>query len=410
MTNHLGRALGLPDSWAYRGVEVRDGVVVVHARLEQRPPATCKCEGLPEWRSGGMARRLFRTFPLGGLPAVIALDYRRYRCGACAQVVTPDLPLGRLTEAFEQEVAEYALRHTSSETCRTYALGREIVRRRLDGEIERRLAVRQPPAPEVVGIDDTMMAGARRAVLVDVGRKAHIDILPGYATQDVAQVLADYRPQWEGRLRCAVIDPYQPYRLAIVRAWPELPVVLDRYHAAMQINQAVKRFAAAYKGANRVRGAARLFGPALSPERRADWETHHPQLLAVYDYAQGWQVLYEARNAHEAEQIWLSWSLDMPDHLRPYLQAVVARLTDDWLTEICAAVTMRDELGYVPTNGITESLHKRVRIWEARASATSFALLRARVLLAENVGEQDADMRAQLELIRRVGREVGGGE
>lgn len=396
----MEHALGLPIGWHYDQIQNFEGAVVITARVDFRPDAPCRCEGLPTWHRAGTYQRSYRSLPLGGRPTLILLRYPRYRCAVCKHQAGPPLPRGSVTEEFGELLGEHALRHPISETCRTFVVGREVVRARFDTVVERRLADREVLPPNVLGIDDTMFAGRRRVALVDVERGLHIDILEGYSTNEIAQALANFRPTWDEHLRCVIIDPYKPFRLAVMRAWPHLPVVLDRYHVAALINRSVSRFAEAYHRSHPGMGATRWL---RHPQRlgygkkREMLVQDHPDLLAAYEYAQKWQSIYETASSAEARYLWQTWRSQMPEDLRDHLAVTVDDLTEHWLEEICAAVDLRSALGYLPTNGTTESLHKRVRVWEARVGGLTFEALRARVLLTTSSKAQDDELRQRLQ-------------
>lgn len=60
---------------------------------------------------------------------------------------------------------------------------------------------REVPAPQYVGLDDTKIAGRRRAVWVDLIRATHIEVQEGYGIAEVTSYLSSQRAAWEDTLQ-----------------------------------------------------------------------------------------------------------------------------------------------------------------------------------------------------------------
>lgn len=392
----LSQVLNLPPEWEITKAEVHDSVLGVQAFLDHRPVSPCKCVGLPSWVKHGRGGHTYRALPVGIRPVVVHLTYPRYQCPKCGVSDSPTVPLGSVLPSFAEVLGRHALHHTVTATCRLYRVGIEVVRRCLGEVIAGEFEAREVPSPRYVGLDDTKIAGRRRAIWVDLIRATHIEVQEGYGIAEVTSYLASRRAEWEGTLQGIVIDPSPAYRSALLRTWPEVPVLLDRYHVAMLINQARTRWAEAYRAQHPKLKSVRALrhpGTEEAEARELQLLEQHPELVHGFRYVQMWQGLYERTDAAEARAYWSAWIRGMPDYLRPYLEGTVGNLDRHWRTEICAPVDHRLPDGRLVTNALTEALHKRVVLMRIQAGGMQFPLARSRLLLHPEPTRLDAETR-----------------
>ena len=387
---------------------LHQGVIALQALYEHRPTTQdpCACEdGAPTWQSSGYGSHTYRAPPVGGRPVIMVVEYKAWRCKHCGVSCPHGLPRGSVTEEFGRMIGEYTLRHPATEAARHFHVERQLASEWGDVVMDERLAALEVLPPEYLGLDDTKLAGARRLMVVDIPRARHIEILEGYGRAAATTYLRDRAPEWTGVTRAVVIDQWESFRQAVLSAWPDLPIVLDKFHIARPINAACR--VACDEAPDRPRGQPSIvtlhrkadgedFGAYLEDVRERD-----PDVVTAFEYSQGWKALYRTASAPEARAAWMEWAADMPDFLRPHLKKTVERLTRSWLTEITAAVEVRKSGGTDPTNAVTETLNNRAKRL-SRMSGLDFARQRGRLLLAESARDQD---RASAE-VRQVLREA----
>lgn len=362
--------------------------------LSHQPPAsaTCKCaSGKPHWNHFGRGSHIYRLPPIGNHPVILHLSYERWRCKHCYTHNTPysggnpQLPDTSTAPSLTRMIGEYAMQHSDSETARFFAVGLSVAQRCADVVAAAKMAERTVEAPDIIGIDDTRIASARRAVIVDIQRALHIDILPGYSREAISAFLAERRPEWEGVTRAVVIDQYEPFRLAISDAWPGLIIVLDRYHVARSINATTRSVTDGWRrhhrGAPSIKQLHTRSKDADFPAYREELRDRFPELVEAFEYSQAWQNLYSAPDVMAAKARWHAWADQMPPLLRPSLGKIVTALTHRWLDQITAPVGLHMPGMKAATNAVTEALNKRPRAWEVHSNL-GFERLRPRLLLA----------------------------
>ncbi|MFD2610113.1 transposase [Deinococcus taklimakanensis] len=403
MEHHLTRLTNRPDL-VYNlpsGVTVTDqviykGVIALHGTLAHRPDrAVCRCKPHPKWQRSGSGKHTYRTPPVAGRPVILTLTYPVYRCAQCKGSSRPALPAGMITDEFGRMIGDYALRHPTATTARHFRVERTTVTRWADIVAEERLASRVVLPPDILGLDDTTLSGKRRLVVVDIPRARHIDLLEGYSERVVTQFLAEHRAAWQGVTRAVVIDRYTPFRNAIAQAWPDLRVVLDRFHVAQPINSAARAiidgWRARHPGAPSLITLHRRRNQPGFAEYLDKVRITYPPVVEAFEYSQEWQALYAAADARAAEHVWTAWVARMPALLRPGLRTLTSDITNRWLLELTAAVEVRGPTGVVASNGATERLNRHAAMWAS--SNMQFHRVRSRVLLMPSAGDQEDAVR-----------------
>lgn len=83
-------------------------------------------------------------------------------------------------------------------------------------------------APEVLGLDETMLQGKYRGMYVDIKGGRIIDMTEDRKKATVIDWI-DNLPQKE-RIKCVTIDMRGDYKDAVKNVLPEIPIVIDKFH------------------------------------------------------------------------------------------------------------------------------------------------------------------------------------
>lgn len=387
--------LGLPADWEVKGFKVTEAVLGVQAVCDTYPVAPCDC-GENRWHRNGAQPGIFQAPPVAGRDVLVKVTRTDWRCGHCRKRVPApqDWPSGSLTKSLEEQVLTYAFEHTIGDTMRHFGVGRPVVDRIVAEYAPGLMAGRTVEPPVYLGLDGTSWQRKERAVFVDIPRRRHLEILEGYSGPAVTAFLDSRAEEWRGSLKGAVIDLSMPFRQALRRYDPNLPVLVDRYHVSQLINRGVTRFADTYRHEHKTGCYRFLRNPDADPEgyteRMEDLIGKHPMLVEAHRFAQGVRRVYETDTKEEALFAWNAWLHELPSFLTPYLGNTLKNMDSHWAAEICAVADHRNEEGGIVSNAATEALHKAVRRWEALSPTMSFSNLRLRLLLAGNGEEKKA--------------------
>lgn len=401
--------LGLPIAWEVKGFKVTGGTLGVQAVCDTYPERACDC-GQTRWHRNGTLCSIYQAPPVAGRDTLVKVTRTDWRCGNCRKRATsgPDWPSGSLIPSFEGQLFVHALEHPVSDTMQLYGVKRNVVERVLSEQGPKLLAERTVEAPIYLGLDGTAWQKKERAVFVDIPRRRHLEILEGHSGPAVTAYLNAQGREWNVTLKGAVIDLSMPFRQALRRYDPRLPVLVDRYHVSQRINRGVKRFADAYRQEHDT-GCYRFLRNLENDdytERMSTLVSKHPMLVEAHRYATEVRRIYETESKAEALFAWNAWLHELPSFLSPYLGGTLKNMDSHWAEEICSVVDHRNEDGGIVSNATTEAMHRAVRRWEALSSNMSFANLRMRLLLASNGEERNRNEAARMAALAECRREL----
>lgn len=416
MTSHMRTSnetlLQVGDDWAVKYVKQTDTGIELIAQLIWKPQACCdgRLPGFHQWRDHTYLLR-----PILEQPVVALLMYPLHRCSICRRTQAPTIPPGYYHPSLRQYIGTLGLTMSAQDLAHRYGISLSDVSQMIREVAEQRMAERVVPPPRLLGLDGSSLAGDVRTVVVDLERRHHIDILPNQRANDLITALTPYSEGWQDSLAAIVIDQDRVLRQVANTVFPGVPVVLDRFHVAQQINQGFTAFArrhrASYIERHGNKGRIPPHAETMWSTKPADVAARVSQLQAdgwhtlawCLEYVRQWQGMYEMPTAAAARAAWIDWVQHMPPELHQDLRAPMQAITRHWLSELCAPVDIRNQLGVLPTNAVTEALNKRLRRIDLLTN-TTFEMARMRALLAESRESREQagkDMRAALRVTRQ---------
>lgn len=232
----------------------------------QRPVPGYDC--LPE--------RRWLFVPLWGIPAWFRYAPRRVNCGEHG-IVVEHIPWSdgkrHVTRAMMEFLARWARRLSWRETARSFQTSWEAVYRSVEWFVEWGLAHRQLSGVEAVGVDEIHWGRGKRAdnfltviYQIDAGCRRLLWVGRRRTQATLRRGLKALGPEVVKGLRFVCSDMWKPYLQVIAADVGQALHVLDRFHIASHLNQAVDQVRRAES--TRLRGTSK---PAAGRLKNMRW-------------------------------------------------------------------------------------------------------------------------------------------
>ena len=241
--------------------EGRGRALEVEVRARAHRPGRCSGCGEPGRGYDRLPAREFEYVPLWGMRVYFLYALRRVQCARCG-VKVEAVPWGQgkqtLTRSYMQFLATWARRLSWQEVARFFHTSWEQVFRSVCWQVEWGLAHRDLSGIQALGIDETAWQRGHRYLTVVYQLDAQARRLLWVGEQRTAKTLLKFfrffGPQRARQLRFICSDLWWPYLKVIAKKAGQALHVLDRFHVAMNLNQAVDQVRAEESKELRQRG------------------------------------------------------------------------------------------------------------------------------------------------------------
>ncbi len=370
-----------------------------------------------------------RDTPWSGIPVLIRLKQRRYRCSNCGNTTVFQHPgvhdSRQMTEALVEKIKRdslgpyrfYMLAHQAGSSVTPI---REIFK-----EHVRELDRRAKPIPLALGIDGVNVPDTEgpHAVIADLWEGKVIELLETdrkpelleyfhnleewaafkpKSDEELGRMLgvgedpsveeikeeyaAEMRMEMEEKPLVVVIDMTPRYRDAIKKKLPGATIVVDRYHITRRANLALGRIRIDESRKTGLTAEVKREKETLEklPEQLRDAEKlrldamlgHFPRLKQAYKTRNEFLKIFEIRSRQKADDALREWEEGLPESVEEEFRKFLDGPLSEWREEILNFFSARHEY----TNGSLEGLNRAIKQIRKEGAGYDFETLRAKVI------------------------------
>lgn len=184
----------------------------------------------------------FRDLDIGVYRVGIVLHFHCYRCKGCNSILTPEFHFvdGNFTKRLKDKIQYDSFEMEFADVAKSYGIPPMTVGRFFNEKAQEYWKTYKQEMPEVLGIDEVHLKKHYYGVFVNVN-KAYgdvIDISEDRYKPAVIKTLSEFaHPE---RLKMVTMDMWPPYRNAIKELFPDVPVVIDRFHVIKELQKGLE--------------------------------------------------------------------------------------------------------------------------------------------------------------------------
>lgn len=340
-----------------------------------------KCDGPAALRKRERRKEPVRHLDCFEYKTLLYLDAMEMQCkGGCGAMFNrkPSF-MGEakfLTRAFFEEMVEKSTGTSLSQVAAWNDVAVSTFTDMYFSHLQSTDARRQLPPVRRLGIDEVSLLKGRGnfvLVLYDLDTHEVLDVLPNRLKRTLEKYLKAHRDSVFAHLESVCIDMWSQYRDAVTKVFPEVPIVVDRFHVIKNLNECLddcrREVARRIKEPEerkkwKQESRATLFrdlGKQLSrPDGEAelfdilDCDTTN-ELNRLYFLREDFRNIYELKDPEVAERELSNWLRRAQylnsKHLDPFIQTV-----KNWKTNILNFITHRI------TNGVAEGLNTKIKL------------------------------------------------
>ena len=226
------------------------GQARVIAQIRPRKGSKPICSGCGQRCSGydHMSEpREFGFIPIWNIPVALSYTMRRVNCPHCG-VRTERVPWAdgkhRQCNVFRHFLASWAKRMSWKETAECFGVKWDTVCRSVQWVVAYGLKHRSLEGIEALGIDEVAYSRGHKYMTlvyqIDAGRKRLIGVLKERTTQSLERFFTeDFGAGRCAKVKVVCSDMWRPYLKVIAKLLPKALNVLDRFHIAKKLGEAV---------------------------------------------------------------------------------------------------------------------------------------------------------------------------
>nr|WP_262477368.1 ISL3 family transposase [Acinetobacter nosocomialis] len=378
-------------NWNVSSVDHSD-VLIIKAKYLVQPKFCLKC-GSTSFYKHGPKPITYRDAPVRGVPVVIHAVLTRYRCRDCGgtfiQPVTGIEPDTRMTKRCVEYIQNYCLRDTFTNIAHHLGCDDKTVRTVANDYVARLNKAYKPDLSGWIGIDETMIDGKQRFVVVNVEQRRYIDM---FDTRDKSAVSNWLQQNRNAPIEGFVMDMWKPYKDAIRAVFPNVPIVVDKFHVVRMANQAMEgvrvrlskdRVKAIGRDWMRRKSLLRMRYNDLDEQGQYNvdmWLDNEPDIRIAHNLKELFYLIYEMPTKEDAAALLDEWLDTVPPEMK--------KTQKDFKPLVTAVKNWRQEiLAYLDkqlTNGYTEAMNGVAKVINRQGRGYSFEMLRAKLLFKDN--------------------------
>lgn len=378
-------------NWTVLSVDHGDELTIKAEFLVQ-PKECIECNSEEIYKHGPKAIS-YRDAPVRGKPVVIQAVLRRYRCRECG--ITFVQPIGgieyetRMTQRCADMIRGEIFTDTFVNTARRIGCDEKTIRTIANKYVAELNKAYKPDLSGWIGIDETMIDGKQRFVVVNVEQRRYIDM---FDTRDKAAVSNWLQHNRNAPIEGFVMDMWKPYKDAIRAVFPNTPIIVDKFHVVRMANQAMDgvriqlskdRTKAIGKDWMRRKSLLRMRYKDLDEHGLYNtdmWLANEPYVAIAHNLKELFYCVYDQDNRADAEQVLNDWLDIIPPEMK--------KTAKDFKPLVTAVKNWREEiLAYFDkplTNGYTEAMNGVAKVINRQGRGYSFEMLRAKLLFKDN--------------------------
>lgn len=359
--------------------------------------AQCPSCGKGQLLRSGRRSTTYRDLPIRGYRVIIKANLQRYRCRQCAKTTIEEAPgMARnrfMTARCVDWIRRKSLRTSFSEVAEEIGCSRRTVLAIVCEYIRERSKDYSPSMPQWLGIDEVALSGDRRyCIFFDAENRKLVDIVSDSNLRTITAWLTRFSEHQD--LRGVCIDMCSRQRTAVERLFPEVEIIVNRYHLLKLADDALEHVRRAVEkkhpegrrslGWERNKALLRKPGHSLSVVERISlesWLAQHPELAGAYRLRKQFWEIFDEEGRSDAERALTHWERSIPAELRPAFKILIVAVKT-WRKQIVAYFGHSKRIKYSswPSSGIRSA--RRL------SRGCSFEILRGRLLFGK--GEEPA--------------------
>ncbi len=379
--------------------EIKDRIMLICA--PRWPVAVCPdCSYLSFDIHDYPNQRTVHDTPIGGRPAALVFDSRRFKCAHCGQIFTEVIGdvVGSCSYTYRlmAEIIDAKRKQAVATLAASYQLGYKLVESIIlkagAEKIESRK--KEPIKVKHLGIDEISLhkgQGKYVLVLTDLKRRIVLDILSDRRKKSLTTWLENPPAGIDlSTLETAAIDLWSQYREAVKNVYPIVQIVADRFHVVQNLNETIhniRRDAQAKTASEQEQKALKGLRYLLlknekklteaETERLKKLKETHPDLYQLCQLRQELHDWYETNTTPQKAIIVLDKWIEKAKSLELAPLNKFCNTLTNWKSEIVNFFTNRI------TSGFVEGMNSKIKLLKRIAfGIPNFKHFRLRILWA----------------------------
>lgn len=381
------------EGWTLTEKRLVDGEFELEAEHAAEPNACSKCGVIGRLHRHGSRMTIYRDSPVRGCKVKLLAKVKRYRCRDCGgtflQPLAGVLVERHMTQRCAEFIQKQCLMDTFVRVASEVGCDEKTVRSVAKTHIAKIDNGYLPKLPEWMGLDETQIDGRMRCVITDIGGKRPIEMLDARDKDTLSRWFLRFEDR--SMVKGIAIDMWRPYQRLAAELFPDVPVVIDKFHVVRLANYCMERVRirlgkAKTKGLRRYAVRSRHLlnkrEAALSEAQRFSrdiWLDNDAEMKAAYDLKEAFYAIYKLPKA-QATAAFLAYPATVPVHLRKDFK-VLTRAMKNWEKQILAY------FDHPISNGYTEALNGVAKAINRAGRGYTFPVLRARLLFKAHAGK-----------------------